>query len=130
MLKLNTPSGELAMIPSPLSSGAGVKASLPLLLAIQGEIDIQQIKIKSPTSELQKIDIQFSIHKPAINNIFGAGFCSLSGETRERMSAMEISSYEKISKTLQSNHCFHSHPALEKEFIQFSTWALKQISYC
>lgn len=130
MLKLITPSGELAMIPSPLSSGAGVKASLPLLLAIQGEIDIQQIKIKSPTSELQKIDIQFSIHKPAINNIFGAGFCSLSGETRERMSAMEISSYEKISKTLQSNHCFHSHPALEKEFIQFSTWALKQISYC
>lgn len=126
MLPLSMPNGEIALMPSPLSPRSGVKASLPLLLAAQGEIDIQQIKIKSPISAAQKIDIQFSICKPATRNIFGSGFCSLPNDVRERMSAVEIACYEKISKTLQANFCFYDNPTLEKNFIQFSTWALKQ----
>lgn len=129
MMQFDLPSGS-AMMPSPLTSGSGTKAALPLLLAVQGELDIQQIRIQSSASNLQDIDIQFSIHKPAVKNIFGANYCSLPHETRERMSTVEIVNYEKISKVLQQNYCFHGNPQLEKDFIQFSTWALKQVSHC
>ncbi|MBD8239974.1 hypothetical protein SOM46_12600 [Pseudomonas fluorescens] len=129
MMQLDLPSGS-AMMPSPLTSGSGTKAALPLLLAVQGELDIQQIRIQSSANNLQDIDIQFSIHKPAVNNIFGANYCSLPHETRERMSTVEIVNYEKILKVLQQNYCFHGNPQLEKDFIQFSTWALKQVSHC
>ncbi|MEJ8866873.1 hypothetical protein [Pseudomonas jessenii] len=130
MYQVPMPDGKFGMMPSPLSSGARVKASLPILLAIQGEVDIQQIRIKSPINDLQQVDIQYSIHKPAVKNTFGAGFCSLSSETRERMSAVEIASYERVSKALQANYCFHDHLPLEKDFVQFATWALRQVSYC
>ncbi|KEZ64740.1 hypothetical protein AAY86_10435 [Pseudomonas amygdali pv. tabaci str. ATCC 11528] len=129
MMEFALPGGK-SLIPSPFTSGTGTKAALPLLLAIQGELDIQQIKIKSSTTNLQDIDIQFSIHKPAIRNVCGANYCSLPRETRERMSAVELVNYEKILKVLQQNHCFHGNHQLEKDFILFCTWALKQVSHC
>ncbi|WP_153784968.1 hypothetical protein [Pseudomonas sp. EMN2] len=130
MFPIPMPDGKFGMMPSPLSSGAKVKASLPILLAIQGELDIQQIKIKSKINNLQQVDIQYSIHKPAVKNTFGAGFCSLPSNTRERMSAVEIASYERVSKALQANYCFHDHYPLEKDFVELASWTLKQVSYC
>ena len=65
------------MMQTPLSDDASVKAVLPFFLEAQGEIDIEDVKIISPISVVDNIDLQFSIQRPSVRNRFSATFCSL-----------------------------------------------------
>jgi len=122
--------GGTGVMPTPLSNDAGVKAVLPFLLAVKGELDIDQIRITSPVHQFDAIEIQFSIRRPAIRNVLGATYCALAPEKRRLMSEAEIKVYEDIVRQLQSNLCFVSKPKLEQEFAQLASWAVKQVAYC
>ncbi|AOI71137.1 hypothetical protein [Burkholderia ubonensis] len=122
--------GGQAIMPTPLSSNAGLKAILPFVLAMKGELDIDQVKIKSPVQQINAIEIQFSIRRPAVRNVLGATYCALTPEKRQLMSEAEIKVYEGIVRQLQANLCFVGKPKLEQEFAQFASWAVKQIAYC
>lgn len=69
--------GGIGMMQTPLSDDASVKAVLPFFLEAQGEIDIEDVKIISPISVVDNIDLQFSIQRPSVRNRFSATFCSL-----------------------------------------------------
>jgi len=122
--------GGQGVMPSPLSGDAGVKAVLPFLLAVQGEIDLDQVKIASSIHEIDDIDIQFSVRRPAVRNVFGANYCALPSETRARMSGVAIGAYEKVVRDLQGNLCFVGRPTLERDFASFAAWTIKQVVYC
>jgi hypothetical protein len=122
--------GGQGFMPTPLSSDAGVKSVLPFVLAVQGELDIDQVKIASPVQQADDIDIQFSIRRPAIRNVLGATYCALPPEKRRLMSEAEIKVYEDMVRQLQANLCFVGKPKLEQEFAQFAIWAVKQVAYC
>ncbi|MCC7700356.1 hypothetical protein [Janthinobacterium sp. EB271-G4-7A] len=115
---------------SPLSNDAGIKAILPFALALKGEIDIEQVKITTPVQQIEDVEIQFSIRRPAVKNYLGATYCSLSPEKRKLMTEGEINVYEDMIRALQANHCFVGKPKLQAEFVEFSTWAVRQIVYC
>lgn len=115
---------------SPLSSSAGIKALLPFALAVKGEIDIDQVKITTPVQQIDDVEIQFSIRRPAVSNYLGATYCALSPEKRKLMSEAEINVYEDMIRSLQTNHCFIGKPQLQAEFVEFATWAVRQIVYC
>jgi hypothetical protein len=115
---------------SPLSNGAGIKALLPFALAVKGEIDIDEVKITTPVQKIDDVEIQFSIRRPAVKNYLGATYCSLSPEKRGLMSEAEINVYEDIVRSLQANYCFVGKPKLQAEFVELSTWAVRQIVYC
>ncbi|AYH43960.1 hypothetical protein [Azoarcus sp. DN11] len=122
--------GGQAIMATPLSSNTGLKAILPFMLAVKGELDIDQVKIKSPVQQIDAIEIQFSIHRPAVRNVLGATYCALTPEKRQLMSEAEIKVYEGIVRQLQANLCFVGKPKLEQEFAQFASWAVKQVAYC
>ena len=73
---------------SPLSNDAGIKALLPFALALKGEIDIEQVKITTPVQQIEDVEIQFSIRRPAVKNYLGATYCSLSPEKRKLMTCL------------------------------------------
>lgn len=119
--------GGQAIMPTPLSGDAGLKAILPFVLALKGELDIDQVKIISPAQQIDAIEIQFSIHRPAVRNVLGATYCGLTPEKRHLMSEAEIKAYEDIVRQLQANLCFVGKPKLEQEFVQLASWAVKQV---
>lgn len=118
------------VIPSPMTPSANIKSYLPLLLAIQGELDIVGLKIQSAVSNIEDVCLQFSVSKPAKKNVFGSEFCLLPTNIRERMSVIEINEYEKVVKKLQENYCFYKYPKLEKDFVEFSSWIIRKVTYC
>lgn len=122
--------GGQAIMPTPLSSDAGDKAILPFVLAVKGELDINQVKITSPVQQIDAIEIQFSIRRPAVRNVLGATYCALTPEKRQLMSEAEIKVYEDMVRQLQTNLCFAGKPKLEQEFAQFASWAVKKVAYC
>lgn len=122
--------GGEGIMPTPLSRDAGVKAVLPFVLAMKGELDIDQVKITSPVQEIDAIDIQFSIRRPAVRNVLGATHCALPPEKRQQMSESEIKIYEDIMRQLQANLCFACKPELEKEFALLASWIVRKIAYC
>lgn len=122
--------GGQGIMPTPLSSDAGIKAVLPFVLAAKGELDIDQVKITSPAQQIDAIEIQFSIRRPALKNVLGATYCALTPEKRQLMSEAEIKVYEDMVRQLQANLCFAGKPRLEQEFSQFASWAIKQVAYC
>lgn len=115
---------------TPLSSDAGVKAVLPFVLAVQGELDVDQVRITSQVQQIDAIEMQFSIRRPAVRNVLGATYCALPPEKRRLMSEAEIKAYEDVVRHLQTNLCFVGRPRLEQEFAQFASWAVKQVAYC
>lgn len=122
--------GGQGIMPTPLSSSAGVKAVLPFVLSMKGELDIDQVKITSPVQQIDAIEIQFSVRQPAVRNVLGATYCALAPEKRQLMSEAEIKVYEDMVRQLQANLCFVGKPKLEQEFAQFAGWAIKQVAYC
>ncbi|MDO8050078.1 hypothetical protein O3301_16530 [Janthinobacterium sp. SUN211] len=122
--------GGQGIMPTPLSSNADIKALLPFVLAMKGELDIDQVKITSPVQQIDSIEIQFSIRRPAVRNVLGATYCALTPEQRLRMSEAEIKVYEDMVRQLQASLCFAGKPTLEKEFALFASWAVRQVAYC
>jgi len=122
--------GGQGIMSTPLSNSAGIKAVLPFVLAVKGELDIDQVKITSPVQQIDAIEIQFSIRRPAVRNVLGAIYCALTPEKRQLLSEAEIKVYEDMVRQLQANFCFAGKPRLEQEFAQFASWAVKQIAYC
>lgn len=122
--------GGRGVMPTPLSSNGSMKALLPFILAAQGELDIDQVKIVSSAQQIGEIDIQYSVRRPAIKNLLGATYCALPPERRQLMSEAEINVYEEMLRQLQTNLCFAGKPKLEKDFAQFAIWAIKQVAYC
>jgi hypothetical protein len=122
--------GGQGIMPTPLSSDSGIKAVLPFVLAVKGELDIDQVKITSSAQQIDAIEIQFSIRRPAVKNVLGATYCALPPERRQVMSEAEIRVYEDIVRQLQANLCFVGKPKLEQEFAQFASWAVKHVAYC
>lgn len=98
--------GGHGIMPTPLSSNTSMKALLPFILAAQGELDIDRVRITSPAQQIDEIDIQFSIRRPAIRNVLGATYCALTPEKRQLMSEAEINVYEDVVRQLQSSLCF------------------------
>jgi hypothetical protein len=122
--------GGQAMMLAPLSPDVGVKTALPFLLNVKGELDLEQVKIVTPIHAIDDVDIQYSIHRPAVANVFGATYCALSPEDRARMSPVEVQAYEQVVRALQENLCFLKRPDLEDQFTRFAVWAVKSVVYC
>lgn len=122
--------GGFAIMPTPLSLGPETKVILPFVLAVKGELDIDQVKIISPAQKIDAMEVQFSIRRPAVRNVLKATYCALSPEKRQLMSEAEIKVYEDTVRQLQANLCFVGKPKLEQEFAQFASWAVKQVAYC
>jgi hypothetical protein len=122
--------GGQGVMPTPLTGDAGVKAVLPFLLQVQGELDIEQIRIISPIPRIDDVEVQFSVHRPALNNLFEATYCSLPPERRARMTLVEIECYERVLRVLQRNMCFLKRPDLERDFGTFAFWAIRKVVYC
>ena len=122
--------GGHGIMPTPLSSNASMKALLPFILAAKGELDVDRVKVITPAQQIDEIDIQFSIRRPAIRNVLGATYCALAPEKRQLMSEAEINIYEDVVRQLQANLCFAGKPKLEREFAQLASWAVKQVAYC
>lgn len=129
MLAFDGPDGA-GVMPTPLSSGANIKALLPFVLALKGELDIDQVKIVSDAPNIDAVDIQFSIRRPAVRNILAATYCSLPAEKRALMSESEIKVYEDAVKELQANLAFAGKPKLEAQFAELSAWIIRQVAYC
>lgn len=123
-------SGGQGLIPSPLSDGDDLKVLLPFLLEMQGELDIEQVKIITPLDEIDGIDLQFSVRRPAVRNAYGATYCALLPGTRSRMSPVEVNAYEEITHGLQRNLCFLKRRDLEVQFAELAPWIIQKVVYC
>lgn len=116
-------------MPSPLSDGDDLKVLLPFLLEMKGELDIDQVKIVTPLDKIDGIDLQFSVRRPAVRNVYGATYCALQPGTRSRMSPVEVDAYEEITHALQRNLCFLKRRDLEGQFAELAPWIIQKVVY-
>lgn len=89
------------MMLAPLSPDVEVKMALTFLLNVKGELDLEQVKIVTAIHAIDDVDIQYSIHRPAVANVFGTTYCALSPEDRARILPVEVQAYEQVPVELK-----------------------------
>jgi len=105
------------------------KATLPLLLEANSIIDIHDVSLANQILDHSNANLQYTVSRPCIINIFGSENSIIDLETRKHLSESQIVILEKIFEDLNEALIFTGKPELRRLFVELLIWLIKKISY-
>lgn len=106
------------------------KILLPLLLEINGLLDIHSIDLDSDPLDHEDVVVRYYVSRPASKNLFGATGSGLEPACRARLSETELCLYERLHSRLANNLVFGGRPKLERSFGSLCSWLVRKAAYC
>ncbi|WP_353073648.1 hypothetical protein [Tunturiibacter gelidiferens] len=106
------------------------KVMLPLLLELNGHLDILDINIESDPLEPHNVIVQYSPRRPAARNIFSATTDGLEPASRSLLNETELVLYCRLHRRLQECLVFGGRSKLEISFGQCCSWLIRKTAYC
>jgi hypothetical protein len=106
------------------------KVMLPLLLELNGHLDILDIIIESDPLEPHNVIVQYSLRRPAARNIFSATTDGLEPASRSLLNETELVLYCRLHRRLQECLVFGGRLKLEISFGQCCSWLIHKAAYC
>jgi hypothetical protein len=106
------------------------KVMLPLLLELNGHLDILDINIESDPLEPHNVILQYSLRRPAVRNIFSATTDGLEPASRSLLNETELVLYCRLHRRLQECLVFGGRSKLEVSFGQSCSWLIRKAAYC
>lgn len=112
------------------TSGLRHKILLPLLLELNGYLDLIDLDLESDPRRQNDVVIRYLIRRPAKQNIFGAVDAGLSTHMRSLLSETELVLYQRLHRSAQQGLVFGGKTELEKSFGAICPWLLRRASIC
>lgn len=106
------------------------KVLLPLILEMNGLLDILHVSIASDPLEVNHVIVHYYSARPARQNLFLATAQGLQPETRRTLNQIEIAIYDRLHRDLNSEFVFGGREALEKSFAELCAWMLTKARFC
>ena len=106
------------------------KAILPLYLEAHGLIDIYDISLINDLLDHSNADLQYTVRRPCIVNIFDSDNTSIPMAQRKSLTETQIVIIEKIFENLNEALIFAGKPKLKENFVDLIVWFIKKLSYC
>src|SRR5438876_5619518 len=106
------------------------KMMLPLLLEVNGFLDILDLDFESDPQEHNDVIVRYSVRRPATRNIFGASNGGLDAATRSLLNETELALYHRLHRDVREGLVFGGKPKLEHSFGALCPWLLRKASYC
>ncbi len=114
----------------PLNMTYRNKADLPIILEVQGCIDIIDISFVNSPQDFLNADVQYTVKYPCCKNIFNTDNTFIPANSRSSLSETEISIIMRIFEKLNSSLIFSDKPNLKQSFFDIIIWFVKKISIC
>src|SRR5438876_1104528 len=106
------------------------KMMLPLLLEVNGFLDILDLDFESDPQEHNDVIVRYSVRRPATRNIFGASNGGLDAATRSLLNETELALYHRLHRDVREGLVFGGKPKLELSFGTLCSWLIRKASYC
>lgn len=106
------------------------KALIPIYLEINGIVDIIDFSVISSTLNPEQIEIQYSVSKPCIQNIFEADTEFININTRKDLTETQLVILDKTFDELRSSLIFERRTNLSQAIPDLLIWLVKRILYC
>ncbi|KXL53897.1 hypothetical protein CLNEO_11230 [Anaerotignum neopropionicum] len=114
----------------PLSMNNFNKSILPILLEVNGLLDINDLCFVNKVDCIESANIQYNISIPCIKNIFDAENEFIDVNTRRNLSESQIVILERIYEELSNSLIFMGKPNLKKSFVELIIWLMKKVTLC
>lgn len=106
------------------------KAILPLYLEAHGVIDIHDISLVNNLLDHSNADLQYTVSRPCVINIFDSDNTPISLDQRKSLSETQIVIIEKVFEELNEALIFAGKPNLKRSFCDLIIWYIKKLTYC
>ncbi len=106
------------------------KALIPLYLEMNGIIDIIDFSIVSSALYPEQIDLQYTISKPCIKNIYNVNTEFIDTITRKDLTETQLVILDKTIDDLRDGLIFENRPNLRNELPILLIWLVKRIQFC
>lgn len=106
------------------------KAILPLYLEANGIIDIHDISLVNDLQNHSEADLQYTVSRPCIINIFKSDNSPIPSEMRRILTETQVLIIEKVFENLNEALIFPSKPTLKKSFCDLFIWLVRKLTYC
>lgn len=117
-------------MPSPATTTSEDKVLLPLLLEINGLLDIHTLDLDSDPTDPNNVVVRYYVSRPAVKNLFAATGQGLIQSQRSRLNETELWVYDRIHHKLCVNLMFGGRPKLEISFGSLCSWLIHKAAYC
>lgn len=117
-------------MPSPGTTTVRDKVMLPLLLEINGLLDIHTLDLESDPTDPNNVVVRYFVSRPASRNLFGATERGLSPSHRSRLNETELCVYDRIHRSLCVNLMFGGRPKFEMSFGALCSWFIRKAAFC
>ncbi|WOO38096.1 hypothetical protein R2R35_06230 [Anaerocolumna sp. AGMB13020] len=114
----------------PLSMNNFNKSMLPILLEVNGLLDINDLCLINRVDSIESANVQYNISIPCIKNIFDAENEFIDVNTRRSLSESQIVILERIYEELSNALIFIGKPNLKKSFVELIIWLMKKVTLC
>jgi hypothetical protein len=106
------------------------KALIPIFLEMNGIIDVLDYSIVSSVLYPSQIDLQFSVCKPSVNNVFDADTEFISRNIRKNLTDTQLVILDKTFDELRDSLILEFKPKLINSLPDLLIWLVKRIHFC
>lgn len=106
------------------------KALIPIYLEMNGLIDVIDFSIVSSALYPEQIDLQYSISKPSIKNLFEVDTEFIDKSTRKNLAETQLVILDKTFDELRDSFIFEKRRKITEELPNLLIWLVKRIQFC
>lgn len=113
----------------PFNMDYNQKSLLPLLLELDGILDIHNIYLVNSIDNVEMANVQYCVSTPSTINVLNSVNSIIPIEIKRTLSEGQIVIFYRIYDNLQNAMVFFEKPELKKSFIDLFLWVLKKVQY-